>query len=257
MKHFIYHFISILHGLIRTHKWPALNVSGFIAQLVRASHRYREVTGSNPVEVLTFSGFYTQLLKLCFNCDDHSSLNNLYLQPEGLFCEGRSSNGVGQMHFEKRLWLPPNGHQWSQSTAAKPDVFDLGKGQTTPHHTYSLRIVCGSFNVPKLFATRIVRRPPAYSPYPRRLKSLTICRCSYKGSTFYSVILRWSVGVELTTSRMTARCSTNWATGARFDISLSLILHPFIKKEKLLVAMVTTYTRERTCKKSSRWTYIG
>ena len=35
-----------------------------VAPLVRASHRYREVTGSNPVEVLTFSGFYTQLLKL-------------------------------------------------------------------------------------------------------------------------------------------------------------------------------------------------
>ena len=34
------------------------------SQLVRASHRYHEVTGSNPVEVLTFSGFYTQLLKL-------------------------------------------------------------------------------------------------------------------------------------------------------------------------------------------------
>ena len=55
---------SILHGLIRTHKWPAPNVSGFIAQLVRALHRYREVTGSNPVEVLTFSGFCSQLLKL-------------------------------------------------------------------------------------------------------------------------------------------------------------------------------------------------
>ena len=27
---------------------------GFIAQLVRASHRYREVTGSNPVEILNF-----------------------------------------------------------------------------------------------------------------------------------------------------------------------------------------------------------
>ena len=64
MKHFIYHFTSILHGLIRTHKWPAPSVSGFIAQLVRASHRYREVTGSNPIEVLTFSGFCTQLLKL-------------------------------------------------------------------------------------------------------------------------------------------------------------------------------------------------
>ena len=30
------------------------NFSGIIAQLVRASHRYREVTGSNPVEVLNF-----------------------------------------------------------------------------------------------------------------------------------------------------------------------------------------------------------
>ena len=40
---------------------PASNVSGFIAQLVRASHRYREVTGSYPVEVLTFSGN-------CLNC---------------------------------------------------------------------------------------------------------------------------------------------------------------------------------------------
>ena len=29
-------------------------ISGFMAQLVRASHRYREVTGSNPFEVLNF-----------------------------------------------------------------------------------------------------------------------------------------------------------------------------------------------------------
>ena len=63
MKYFIYNFTFIPHGLIRTHKWPAPNVSGFIAQLVRASHRYREVTGSNPLEALKFSGFYrcTQL----------------------------------------------------------------------------------------------------------------------------------------------------------------------------------------------------
>ena len=49
------------HGLIRTYKWPASNVSGFVAQLVRASHRYCEVGGSNPVEAFTFSGFYKQL----------------------------------------------------------------------------------------------------------------------------------------------------------------------------------------------------
>ena len=42
----------------------APNVSGFIAQLIRASHRYHEVTGSNPVEVLNFSGFFMQLQKL-------------------------------------------------------------------------------------------------------------------------------------------------------------------------------------------------
>ena len=40
------------------------HISGFIAQLVTALHRCREVTGSNPVEVLTFSGFCSQLLEL-------------------------------------------------------------------------------------------------------------------------------------------------------------------------------------------------
>ena len=54
-----------------------------------------------------------------------------------------------------------------------------------------------------------------YRPYPRRLESLTICRFHYKGSTFFSVILRPSVLVrsrfELATSRTAVRCSTNWA----------------------------------------------
>ena len=61
----IYHFIHwfIPHGKILTHKRPAPNVSGFIAELARASHRYREVKGSNSVEVLNFSSFSTQLHK--------------------------------------------------------------------------------------------------------------------------------------------------------------------------------------------------
>ena len=44
--------------------------------LVRASHRYHEVTGSNPVEVLTFSGFYIRnCINWGHNCKDHSLLD--------------------------------------------------------------------------------------------------------------------------------------------------------------------------------------
>ena len=45
-----------------------------------------------------------------------------------------------------------------------------------------------------------------YSPYPKRLESLIICRCNNKGSTS-SIIL---MSVELTPYRMAARCSTSW-----------------------------------------------
>ena len=45
----------------------------------RASHRYREVTGSSPVEVLKF---FPASLRNCTNCDhnceDHSSFENLF-----------------------------------------------------------------------------------------------------------------------------------------------------------------------------------
>ena len=50
---------------IWAHNWPAPNVSGFIVHLVEHRTGNREVTGSNPVEVLNFfSGFFTQLHKL-------------------------------------------------------------------------------------------------------------------------------------------------------------------------------------------------
>ena len=76
MKYFIYNFTFIPHGLLWTHKWQAPKLSGFIAQFVRVSHRYYEVTGLNPVEVLTFSAFYIQNCINCFHkCEDHSLLH--------------------------------------------------------------------------------------------------------------------------------------------------------------------------------------
>ena len=54
---------------------PATNISGCIAQLVRASHLYREVTGSNLVEVLNFSGFLCNCINCVHNAEDHSSFD--------------------------------------------------------------------------------------------------------------------------------------------------------------------------------------
>ena len=57
--------------------------------------------------------------------------------------------------------------------------------------------------------------PTNFRPYLRRLESLTICRCHYKGSTFFSVTLRpWVLvqpGFEPATSRSADRHSPNWA----------------------------------------------
>ena len=37
---------------------------------------------------------------------------------------------------------------------------------------------------------RPLQEPTVYRPYPRKLESLTICKCHYKGSIFWSVISR-------------------------------------------------------------------
>jgi len=59
--------------------------------------------------------------------------------------------------------------------------------------------------------------PTVYRLYPRRLESLTICRCHYKGSTFSSIILRPQVlvwlGFEPATFCMLVWRSTTKLTG--------------------------------------------
>ena len=66
------------HGNIWTHNWPAPNVSGFIAQLVEHRTGNREVTGSNPVEVLNFFQASLRNCINCVHCDDHFFISICY-----------------------------------------------------------------------------------------------------------------------------------------------------------------------------------
>ena len=75
-KHAIYLFSFIPHGFIRTHKWAGHNMSGFIAQLVRASHRYREVT---PLKSWLFQASVRNCLDCVQNCHDHGLLNTFHV----------------------------------------------------------------------------------------------------------------------------------------------------------------------------------
>ena len=77
-----------------------------------------------------------------------------------------------------------------------PLLYPLTKGShdTGNFTPYSFRIVCGFFTVPHELINMegiCETGPMVYSPYLRRLESLTICWCNYKGSTFYSVIRPW------------------------------------------------------------------
>ena len=85
----------------------------------------------------------------------------------------------------------------------------------------SFRIVMWVLYVPQeQIRESAVRRPgpTVFRPYPRRLESRTICRCHYKGSTFFSVIQRpWVLartGFEPATSHSADRRSPNWANQA-------------------------------------------
>ena len=106
-------------SLIRTHKWPTPNVSGFIAQLVRASPRYREVMGSNSVEVLTFPGFFIcNCLNCVYNCEDHSSLD--------FTCAGLYTKHVIYLSWTT-VW---------RDSQTVPNVWGLRHAITPPHFCY-------------------------------------------------------------------------------------------------------------------------
>ena len=79
---FTYDFFHMHHSftyLSREHMNPKLTCSQhqwLHSSVGRASHRYREVTGSSPVEVLNFFQASLRNCKNCdHNCEDHSSFD--------------------------------------------------------------------------------------------------------------------------------------------------------------------------------------
>ena len=56
---YILHIIFTLHGRYELNKLTSPPMCGFIAQLVENSTGIAEITGSNPVEALIFSGLFS------------------------------------------------------------------------------------------------------------------------------------------------------------------------------------------------------
>ena len=102
--------------------------------------------------------------------------------------------------LERERCLQPDYGQTTTPWTTSPALFKYWAGSLMSHNNWFLT------------------RTPVYSPCLRRPKSLTICWCNYKGSTFSSVILRpWVLVLPESNSRppgVTARYTTYWATGA-------------------------------------------
>ena len=127
-----YNFTFIPHALLNTHTWQAPNISGFIAQLVRASHRYRELTDSNPIKVLTFWGFY---ILSCINCvynyKDHRLLDFKSAVQYMKYLTYITSTFIPHRLLRTHNWLAPNfngfiaqllraSHRCSEVTGSNP-----------------------------------------------------------------------------------------------------------------------------------------
>ena len=104
------HFTSFhCTGRYELNKLTSLPMCGFIAQLVEHRTGIAEVTGSNPVEALIFSGFF---FPICLNwkiyCDDHSSLSFLTIACTVNNCFSRSNAKFTLIH--KCMPLPTHQH---------------------------------------------------------------------------------------------------------------------------------------------------
>ena len=95
--------------LSREHMNPQLTCSQrqwLHSSVGRASHRYREVTGSSPVEVLNVFQASLRNCKNCdHNCEDHSSFDNQNAKQLYVTCAKRGKMRACKSRLRKFCWL--------------------------------------------------------------------------------------------------------------------------------------------------------
>ena len=96
--------------------------------------------------------------------------------------------------IQRRHWQPLSVHLWAYCTHPAHEVNDV-TCESWPQHRGSTSPTlfeqwCEFFYVAQEpdKCKWCETGPTVFRPYPRRLESLTVCKCHYKGSTFFSVI---------------------------------------------------------------------
>ena len=93
--------------------------------------------------------------------------------------------------IQRRHWQPPSVHLWAYCTLPTHDVNDVWRLATPPGSTSPplFEQWCGFFYVPQEpdKCECCETWPTVFRPYPRGLERLTVCRCHYKGSIFFSL----------------------------------------------------------------------
>ena len=114
---------------------------------------------------------------------------------------------------------------------------------------YSLRRVCGFFNVPQIFITcarACDTGPTVYGPHPRRLESQIVCRCYYKGRPFSQLFKDpecWSGrGLNLRPSAQQTGAYPIELTGRR--LFKFLISEQIVQKRVLMMISLTPFLLE-------------
>ena len=132
--------------------------------------------------------------------------------------------------------------------------------ETRPHHItmcptlFNNRVGSLMFPASHLTLNMHEMGPTVHNPYPRRFECLTIYRYHYKGSTFFSIILRpWVlVGsgaqtheLEPLSSRTAESSSTDWANqAAGFYYVLKTVLQKICTRSQRFAHRILVWTME-------------